>query len=200
MLRHNIFFVDDDPAILRSVREILEQQYEVDCYQDGGQALTEAQQTPCDLLITDINMPKVDGIRLIKEFRKFFPLTPIIVLTGYGDVAEAQKAISLGANDFLEKPFDRTGFLVTIEHLLGTYDTLKQVVREFSLSQMQFIMLQHIIAGKGIKESAFAMNRSDRTLESHRYKLMKKMKANSAIEILTHPGILRYSLLANNTM
>ena len=192
MNKHNIYFVDDEPDILRAVKNTLKEQYFVNCYRNPRQALNEAEQDICDLLITDMNMPDMDGMTLLKEFRKLLPVTPVMILTGYGDVKSAQQAISLGADDFLEKPFDRSDFLDTIDRLLSTYAILKQLAEEYSLSKMQFVMLQHVLAGRGIKESAYLMNRSDRTLESHRYKMMKKMNVANVMDILTQPSVLEY--------
>jgi len=198
MDKYNIYFIDDEPDILRIVRNTLKDMYFINCYNNPKRALYKAEKDGCDLLITDMNMPDMDGMTLLKEFRKILPVTPVIILTGYGDVTSAKQAILLGANDFLEKPFDRTNFLDSIQRLLSTYAILKQLVKEYDLSKMQFMMLQHVIIGRGIKESAFLMNRSDRTLESHRYKMMKKMNASSVMDILTHPSVLEYFRLTRD--
>jgi len=192
MKKYKVYVVDDDRTVLDTLDKQLKKTYEVTCFVAPERCLSKALDEQCDLLIADINMPQMDGIALLSEFRKYYPLTPVLILTGFGSVSIAKKAISMGANDFLEKPFDRTQFLDTIKQLLSEYAILCQFAEKYTLTKMQFVILQHIIAGRGTKEMAYLMNRSVRTLESHRYKMMKKVGASNVNELLTNPYLLGY--------
>jgi len=98
--------VDDEAGI----RELLSKtlalaEYDVDLAAGGQEALERLRSGPCDLLITDLKMPGVDGLTLIREARRFMPQLPIVIITGYSTEASAIEAINLGVNGYLTKPF-----------------------------------------------------------------------------------------------
>lgn len=104
--RPRILVVDDEAGI----RELLSKtlalaEYDVDLAAGGQEALERLRRAPCDLLITDLKMPGVDGLTLIREARRFMPQLPIIIITGYSTEASAIEAINLGVNGYLTKPF-----------------------------------------------------------------------------------------------
>jgi excisionase family DNA binding protein len=104
--RPRILVVDDEAGI----RELLSKtlalaEYDVDLAAGGQEALERLRRSPCDLLITDLKMPGVDGLTLIREARRFMPQLPIIIITGYSTEASAIEAINLGVNGYLTKPF-----------------------------------------------------------------------------------------------
>ena len=80
-------------------------EYEVDLAPGGQEALERLHREQYDLLITDLRMPGVDGLTLIREARRFMPQLPIVIITGYSTEASAIEAINLGVNGYLTKPF-----------------------------------------------------------------------------------------------
>jgi two-component system, LuxR family, response regulator FixJ len=192
MNEHKIYCLDDDEAVIAAIQQVLQSYYSVLCYTDPSLCLSDAESKGCDLLITDIRMPKMDGVEMITIFRKFSPFAPVIIVTGYANVNLAKKGIQAGADEFLEKPLDRLRLLKTIEELLLGYSILKMFGGKCSLSKMEFMTLQHILANRSTKEIAHILNRSIRTMESHRYGLMKKCGVTNIMGLLTKPDILKY--------
>ncbi len=104
--RPRILVVDDEAGI----RELLSKtlalaEYDVDLSPDGRSALEKLRLYQYDLLITDLRMPGVDGLTVIREARRFRPDLPIVIITGYSTEASAIEAINLGVNGYLTKPF-----------------------------------------------------------------------------------------------
>jgi DNA-binding NtrC family response regulator len=101
----SILLVDDDPLILRSLSVVLQREgYDVTPASGGARALEILRERAFDAVITDFNMPQVDGIHLLREARARHPDCPVILITGYGTIEQAVEAIKLGAYDYISKP------------------------------------------------------------------------------------------------
>ena len=102
-----ILVVEDDKISRRIIREILSRSgYEVFEAEDGAQGLEAFKANKPDLVLTDYQMPVMNGLRVLSEIRNLQPAVPVIMLTGFGDIALIIKSIQLGAFDFLEKPIN----------------------------------------------------------------------------------------------
>jgi DNA-binding NtrC family response regulator len=103
-----ILFVDDETAyqkaFVRAMRK--EKQFQIVTASRGIEALQLLQTAPTDVVLTDIKMPEMDGLTLLKKIREKYPDIFVIVITGYGSVEDAVRAMKLGAYDYLQKPFD----------------------------------------------------------------------------------------------
>ncbi len=119
-----ILLVDDEPNLRKVLGALLRQQgHEVHAEEDGAAALLRVKSVPSqtfDVVITDLRMPNLDGIGLIKELSQHEPNLPIIVLTAHGSVDSAVEAVKLGAFDYLEKPFDREQIRQVVDKALAT--------------------------------------------------------------------------------
>jgi excisionase family DNA binding protein len=118
--RPRILVVDDD----LSVRDLLEKalkmaDYEVDTAGDGPAALDRLRALEYDLLITDLKMPGMDGLSVIREARRQAPDLPVVIITGYSTEANAIEAINLGVSGYLTKPFRLPRILATTARALG---------------------------------------------------------------------------------
>ncbi|HUF49440.1 MAG TPA: response regulator [Longimicrobiales bacterium] len=117
--RRNILVVDDEPYIGRIIQLKLEDSpYQVDVCQDGSAALERLRtEDPVDLILLDIMMPNMNGFEVLARLREIPHRldTPVIMLTGKGQSADRDQAASLGANDFLTKPFSPKKLLARIE-------------------------------------------------------------------------------------
>ena len=112
--------VDDEP----SIRDLLSKtlalaEYEVDLAPDGKTAIERMRIVPYDLLITDLRMPGVDGLTVIREGRRLRPDLPVIIITGYSSEASAIEAVNLGVSGYLTKPFRVPRVLAAAAKALG---------------------------------------------------------------------------------
>lgn len=140
----SILLVDDDPGVLESLKLILEQAgFEVTTATSGQRALTElATQVP-ELILIDLQMPQMDGLRFLDELKKLDLKTPTIMMSAYGTSELALQAIHLGAQDYIAKPFNSSEILFTIkktqerERLKRENELLKaQVTKRYSFSNI----------------------------------------------------------------
>jgi excisionase family DNA binding protein len=118
--RPDVLVVDDDPA----VRELLSRAltgagYRVDLAIDGPSGLVRLGEKAFDLMITDLKMPGLDGLSLIREARRTHPTLPVIIITGYSSEATAIEAINLGVAGYLTKPFRVPRILAATARALG---------------------------------------------------------------------------------
>ncbi len=101
-----ILVVDDEMIVCESVKRILEEEgYEVETALSGKEAFEKMKANPFDLVITDLKMPGIDGMEVLKTFRKEYPDSIIIMITGFSTVETAVGAMKLGAFDYIPKPF-----------------------------------------------------------------------------------------------
>ncbi|MCA9692548.1 MAG: sigma-54-dependent Fis family transcriptional regulator, partial [Myxococcales bacterium] len=119
-----ILLVDDEPNLRKVLGALLRQQgLEVHAEEDGEAALARVRSAPSqtfDAVITDLRMPRLDGIGLLKALNSHEPNLPVIVLTAHGSVDSAVEAVKLGAFDYLEKPFDRDQIHQVVEKAIAT--------------------------------------------------------------------------------
>lgn len=118
--RARILVVDDEP----SIRELLSKtlalaEYDVDLAPDGRTAVERLKIIPYDLLITDLRMPVMDGLAVIREARRLKPDIPVIIVTGYSTEASAIEAVNLGVAGYLTKPFRVPRVLAVVGKALG---------------------------------------------------------------------------------
>jgi excisionase family DNA binding protein len=118
--RARVLVVDDEPAIRDLLSKTLAlAEYEVDLAPDGKTALERLRIVPYDLLITDLRMPGVDGLTVIREGRRLRPDLPVIIITGYSSEASAIEAVNLGVSGYLTKPFRVPRVLAAAAKALG---------------------------------------------------------------------------------
>ncbi len=180
-----VFFIDDDPAVCVAVRETLEESnIPVQCFTHAAECLAQVRSGRCDLLIADLRMPEKDGMQLLQEVRELTPWVSVLVVTGYGDIPTAVKAIKCGAIDFIEKPLGKSHFVQKVKSILEEQSRRVpvDVVRALTLREMRVLKL--IVEGKSNSEIAETINRSVRTVETHRAGLMRKLGAHNLIELL----------------
>jgi len=98
--------IDDEQIVLDSVTKILtEDNYEVDTSLSGREGLAKALEGNYDVVLTDIRMPDIGGMRVLRDIKRAKPTLPVVIITGYATVRSAVQAMKLGASDYLEKPF-----------------------------------------------------------------------------------------------
>jgi DNA-binding NtrC family response regulator len=138
-----ILIIDDERAIRRAMREILEfEEFEVDEAENGKEGLEKAKSTTFDIIFCDIKMPLMDGMEVLDELIKAKVESPVIMISGHGNIDTAVQAIKKGAFDFIEKPLDLNRILVTIRNakekvvLVEETKQLKTTVKRFKGSSI----------------------------------------------------------------
>ncbi|MFT6500194.1 MAG: DNA-binding NtrC family response regulator [Crocinitomicaceae bacterium] len=133
-----ILIVDDERAIRRALREILEfEEFEVDEAENGKIGLDKAKAENYDIIFCDIKMPEMDGMEVLDGLQKANVESPVIMISGHGNIETAVVAIKKGAFDFIEKPLDLNRILVTIRNakdknvLIEEKKVLKKTVKKF---------------------------------------------------------------------
>lgn len=117
-----ILIAEDDAAIRRVLQDTLEGAgYEVSAAADGRAALEQLLTHPVDLALLDINMPEINGFKLLKMMQRECPGTPSIILTAHGEEQERVKGLELGADDYVVKPFSIAELLARIAAVLRRY-------------------------------------------------------------------------------
>lgn len=190
--KQHVFFVDDEPKVCKMVGRTLEQaSLKVTCFTDPTDCLKQLRcRTSCDLLVTDVKMPGMDGIELLIEVKRIIPSLPVLVITGYGDIPIAVKALRVGALDFIEKPLDRQSFLLAVESALKQN---AQTPRPMGgvLTKTEFEVLRLILDGKSNKEMARLQHRSVRSIEDHRSRIMRKLGVNNLVDLVKQTAVVR---------
>lgn len=115
----HILIIDDERSIRNTLKEILEfEKFTVDLAEDGPEGLKKLTEGEYDVALCDIKMPKMDGIEVLQKALEADVETPIVMISGHGNVETAVEAIKLGAYDFIEKPLDLNRTLVTLRNAL----------------------------------------------------------------------------------
>ena len=128
-----ILIVDDETPIRRTLRDILEfEGYEVDEAVDGLECVAKVQKEKYDVVITDIKMPKMDGIEALERLQILSPETPVIMVSGHGTIDTAVEAVKKGAFDFISTPPDLNRMLITVRNALDRSELVNttQVLRK----------------------------------------------------------------------
>jgi len=119
MEKKNVLVIDDEQIILDSVKKILgAEDFKVDPAISSREGLERAMSRDYDLVLTDIRMPEIGGMRILRDIKRSKPATPVVIFTGYATVQSAVQAMKLGASDYIEKPFTPDMLLTTVKKVL----------------------------------------------------------------------------------
>ena len=188
-----VHVIDDDEAIRQSLAFLLQAaKLEVKTYASAMAFLDALPDAAASCVITDVRMPGMSGVDLLRRLKELKIGVPVIVITGHGDVALAVEAMKVGAVDFLEKPFDDDVLLASVQSALKRQDgetkrhteRLEIEGRLAGLSNRERDVLGGLVAGRANKQIAFDLGISPRTVEIYRANLMNKMKAGSLSDLV----------------
>ncbi|UCF15305.1 MAG: response regulator transcription factor [Phycisphaerales bacterium] len=179
-----VFVVDDEASVLKAIEETLVTLgVEVTYFVNPVKCLERLLAQKCDLLIADLKMPEMDGIELLMNVKRRIPWVPVLVVTGYGDIPTAVRAIKAGAVDFIEKPLEKGTLLSTVELILQNNGPANTVVGR-PLTPTQTKVLELVIEGNSNREIADLLSRSVRTIEVHRAHVMEKLGVKNLLELI----------------
>ncbi len=197
-----VHVIDDDDAVRSSLEFLLRTaNVDVRTYDSAVAFLANFKAGERGCIVTDVRMPEMSGIELLRRLREMSIDLPVIVITGHGDISLAVEAMKAGAADFLEKPFEDDRVLGAIESALdrnrehGTRAAERAQIRTrlALLSQRERQVLDGLVAGLPNKTIAFDLGISSRTVEVYRANVMTKMEANSLSELV------RMAIIASGT-
>jgi two-component system response regulator FixJ len=186
-----VHIVDDDAAVRQSLAFMLSAAgLAVRVYESPAAFLDGLAGAQTGCLVTDVRMPDMTGLELLRRLRDKGCLIPAIVITGHGDVPLAVEAMKAGALDFIEKPFEEAAILKAVRSALEQGageeggDAASIASRVALLSERERQVLDGLIAGHPNKTIAYDLGISPRTVEVYRANVMTKMQAKSLSELI----------------
>ena len=188
-----VHVVDDDPAVRDSLAFLLDTAGFVSrLYESALALLEEADGLAPGCIITDVRMPEMNGLEMVRRLSDLGVRHPVIVMTGHADVPLAIEAVRAGVKDFIEKPFDDEALLASVRSALSQgfeaaqQDEQAQDIRTRldSLSAREQQVLDGLVAGQANKVIAYDLGISPRTVEVYRANVMTKMEARSLSELV----------------
>lgn len=191
--RGRVYVIDDDEAMRDSLNFLLDAaQFEVTLFESAQHFLDALPGVEFGCVVSDVRMPGVDGIELLKRLKTNRNSLPVLIMTGHGDVPLAVEAMKLGAVDFLEKPFEDDRLIGMIDIALKQAESgarseaaaLDIAARVESLSPRERQVMEGLIAGLSNKQIARDYDISPRTIEVYRANVMTKMQAGSLSELV----------------
>jgi FixJ family two-component response regulator len=178
-----IFFVDDEATMRTTIADTLSKLgYEVTCFANAKNCLAEVEQTGCNLLISDVKMPGMDGLELLSRMKRVAPWIPVILITGYGSIQMAVYATKIGAVEFIEKPFSREMFVEKVNSTISRNEYDRQAAG-IKLTKTEKRVLKLILEGNGNKAIAQKLGCALRTVEFHRSHIFHKFGVNNAVSL-----------------
>ena len=188
-----VYVIDDDAAIRNSMEFLLRSAgFEVRLFETAQDFLDVVAGLELGCVVSDVRMPGIDGIELLKRMKAGYGRFAMVVMTGHGDIPLAVEAMKLGAVDFLEKPFEDERLIGMIEWAIRQAGpaakseafALEIAARVATLSPRERQVMDGLVAGLSNKLIARDYAISPRTIEVYRANVMTKMQANSLSELV----------------
>src|ERR1700737_2732970 len=191
--RGKVYVIDDDEAMRDSLNFLLDSaDFDVTLFETAVRFLDVLPNLGFGCVVSDVRMPGLDGIELLKRMKSGHSTVPIVIMTGHGDIPPAVEAMKRGAVDFLEKPFEDDRLIGMIEAAIRqaeptaksealTHDIAARIA---TLSPRERQAMDGLIAGLSNKLIARDYDISPRTIEVYRANVMTKMQANNLSELV----------------
>lgn len=188
-----VHVIDDDDAVRDSLAFLLASaKLQVRTYESAAEFMAQVANLGGGCIVTDVRMPDISGMEMLRRLREQGISIPVIVMTGHGDIPLAVEAMKLGASDFFEKPFDDDGLLEAVRNCLARQhgESQRNAYRAkiqhnlATLSNRERQVLDGLVAGKPNKVIAFDHDISPRTVEIYRANVMTKMGAATLSELV----------------
>jgi two-component system response regulator FixJ len=195
-----VHVIDDDEAARHSLAFLLDcAGLETRSYESAIEFLKAVPTLEPGCIVTDVRMPGMSGVELVRKLKSLAVTAPVIVITGHADVPLAIEAMKAGVADFIEKPFNDDSILAAVRSALEQSQGRDRLVEEKgrvetlmkSLSPREMEVLEGLVEGKANKVIAFDLHISARTVEVYRANVMTKMQAGSLSELVRMATIVR---------
>jgi two-component system response regulator FixJ len=185
---YTIFVIDDDQEVCTALRWLYESvNFNVKTYNSGQAFLEHYDPSKQGCIIVDVRMPMMSGLELLEHIKMRKNQIPVIVITGYGDISMAVRAMKLGAVDFILKPINDQSLLETVQKCINhssKVNTVEVSERVKLLSKRELQIIDLILEGKLNKEIAYELSISISTVEAHRAHIMQKMQAKTIAHLI----------------
>ena len=200
---YTVHIVDDEEAVRKSLAFLLTMNgFAVRVHNSATDFLAFAPGISNGCLVTDLRMPDMSGVELLRALQATHAMLPAIVITGHGDVPMAVEAMRAGALDFIEKPFEDQILIEAIgraaerleEPQPATNDIAAIRARLEDLTERERQVLARVVAGHANKTIAYDLSISPRTVEVHRANVMSKMQARSLPELVRMALAVKFDL------
>ena len=188
-----VHVVDDDASVRESLAMLLESAgFSARTYDSAAAFLEAAADCTAGCVVTDVQMPDLNGLELQRRMGELGIRLPVIMMTGHADVPIAVEALKAGATDFLEKPFDDSHLLAAVASAIAIsqreHDEAAALAdiaaRIATLTPREREVLGRLVTGQPNKTIAYDLGSSPRTVEVHRARVMEKMGARSLAELV----------------
>jgi len=189
----HIALIDDDDAVLDSLSLYFRSQKVATSGFTSAQDFLAAlgADKPFDCIVSDVRMPGMSGLDLVRELKRREVATPIVLITGHGDVDMAVAAIKFGAANFIEKPFDESRLLASVREAIEESQQREDADREKdlparfqSLTTRQRQVMELAVAGLSNKEIGAQLDISPKTVENHRAWVMERIGARNIADLV----------------
>jgi FixJ family two-component response regulator len=189
-----VFVVDDDVSVRESLELLIHSAgWKAETFASAQAFLSHPRVHAPSCLVLDVNLPDLNGLELQKSVADDRLDMPIIFITGYGDVPMTVQAMKAGAIEFLMKPFSDDVLLNSIQQAIERslsvqgHESEKDILRDCyaSLSQREKQVMALVITGLMNKQVGFELGITEITVKAHRGQVMRKMKANSLVDLVT---------------
>jgi two-component system response regulator FixJ len=193
MPKGKVYVIDDDDAMRDSLQFLLDAaDFDVTLFESAQGFLDALATLAFGCVVSDVRMPGIDGLELLRRLKGQHGRLPVIIMTGHGDVPLAVEAMKLGAIDFLEKPFEDDRLIGMVEAALKRAEpeakdeavTREVAARVETLSPRERQVMDGLVAGLSNKAIAREYDISPRTIEVYRANVMTKMQAGSLSELV----------------
>ena len=186
--------IDDDDAVLDALRHFLVRRaIATSCFKTAGEFLkTLEPHRQFDCIVSDVRMPGMSGLELMRQLSQRSFALPVILITGHGDVDMAVAAMKEGAFDFIEKPFDEARLVTSVEEATEKKRQNKNAAAELdelrarfdALSGRQREVMELAVAGLSSKEIGLRLRISPKTVENHRAWVVERVGAHNIVDLV----------------
>jgi len=157
-----ILVIDDERSIRNTLKDILEyEKYSVDLAEDGIKALDKIKTASYDVILCDIKMPGMDGIEVLEKLQELMPDTPVVMISGHGNIDTAVESIKKGAFDYIEKPLDLNRLLITIRNAMDKSNLVSETKILKKKVNKKFEIVGESAALKAVVEMADRVAKTD---------------------------------------
>lgn len=180
------YIVDDDVTLRKMIRRILsELNTDVEEFQSAEDFLCGYSQRPLGCVLLDMRLPGISGLELLAQISKLPPANPVIMISGFGDIPSAVKAVQRGALDFIQKPFRKEQLVDLVNRAFDSMAEILTADQQIkSLTPREREVLKAFSEGAPNKIVAAELGLSPRTVEMHRARIFRKLGVTNLSQAL----------------